>query len=94
MPGDNLKFEVELIAPIAMEEKLRFAIRSDRPLVQALFRKSSHKRVLRDLRHGKGAQQGARHIAGSGMARVISQPSLPENPNKSCRLRLFRCSAD
>ena len=27
MPGDNLKFEVELIAPIAMEEKLRFAIR-------------------------------------------------------------------
>jgi elongation factor Tu len=27
MPGDNLKFEVELIAPIAMEERLRFAIR-------------------------------------------------------------------
>ena len=27
MPGDNLKFNVELIAPIAMEEKLRFAIR-------------------------------------------------------------------
>jgi elongation factor Tu len=27
MPGDNLKFEVELIAPIAREEKLRFAIR-------------------------------------------------------------------
>jgi elongation factor Tu len=27
MPGDNLKFEVSLIAPIAMEEKLRFAIR-------------------------------------------------------------------
>ena len=27
MPGDNLKFDVELIAPIAMEEKLRFAIR-------------------------------------------------------------------
>ncbi len=27
MPGDNLKFAVELIAPIAMEEKLRFAIR-------------------------------------------------------------------
>ena len=27
MPGDNLKFIVELIAPIAMEEKLRFAIR-------------------------------------------------------------------
>ena len=27
MPGDNLKFNVELIAPIAMEDKLRFAIR-------------------------------------------------------------------
>ena len=27
MPGDNLKFLVELISPIAMEEKLRFAIR-------------------------------------------------------------------
>ncbi|MBC6442247.1 MAG: elongation factor Tu [Rhodobacteraceae bacterium] len=27
MPGDNLKFAVELIAPIAMEEGLRFAIR-------------------------------------------------------------------
>ena len=27
MPGDNLKFTVELIAPIAMEGKLRLAIR-------------------------------------------------------------------
>ncbi|MBL4813003.1 MAG: elongation factor Tu [Rhodobacteraceae bacterium] len=27
MPGDNLKFEVELIYPIAMEDGLRFAIR-------------------------------------------------------------------
>jgi elongation factor Tu len=27
MPGDNLKFEAELIYPIAMEEGLRFAIR-------------------------------------------------------------------
>jgi elongation factor Tu len=27
MPGDNLKFDVTLIAPIAMEERLRFAIR-------------------------------------------------------------------
>jgi len=27
MPGDNVQFNVELIAPIAMEEKLRFAIR-------------------------------------------------------------------
>jgi elongation factor Tu len=27
MPGDNISMVVELIAPIAMEEKLRFAIR-------------------------------------------------------------------
>src|SRR5699024_11009002 len=27
MPGDNVKLSVELIAPIAMEEGLRFAIR-------------------------------------------------------------------
>ena len=27
MPGDNIKMTAELIAPIAMEEKLRFAIR-------------------------------------------------------------------
>ena len=27
MPGDNVKMNVTLIAPIAMEEKLRFAIR-------------------------------------------------------------------
>ena len=27
MPGDNVELNVELIVPIAMEEKLRFAIR-------------------------------------------------------------------
>ncbi|MCP4471525.1 MAG: elongation factor Tu, partial [Gammaproteobacteria bacterium] len=27
MPGDNVKMEVALIAPIAMEDGLRFAIR-------------------------------------------------------------------
>jgi len=27
MPGDNVSLEVELIAPIAMDEGLRFAIR-------------------------------------------------------------------
>jgi elongation factor Tu len=27
MPGDNLAVEVELLAPIAMDEALRFAIR-------------------------------------------------------------------
>jgi elongation factor Tu len=27
MPGDNAKFEIELVTPIAMEQELRFAIR-------------------------------------------------------------------
>ncbi|HUL11227.1 MAG TPA: elongation factor Tu, partial [Methylococcaceae bacterium] len=27
MPGDNIKINVKLIAPIAMEEGLRFAVR-------------------------------------------------------------------
>ena len=27
MPGDNIKMEIELITPIAIEEGLRFAIR-------------------------------------------------------------------
>jgi elongation factor Tu len=27
MPGDNIKVEVEIISPIAMDEGLRFAIR-------------------------------------------------------------------
>ena len=27
MPGDNVEMDVELIVPIAMEERLRFAIR-------------------------------------------------------------------
>lgn len=27
MPGDNINMDVELIAPIALEEQLRFAIR-------------------------------------------------------------------
>jgi len=27
MPGDNIKVQIKLIAPIAMEEGLRFAVR-------------------------------------------------------------------
>ena len=34
MPGDNVSMEVELIVPIAMEEKLRFAIREGRRTVR------------------------------------------------------------
>ena len=27
MPGDNITMEIELIAPVALEEQMRFAIR-------------------------------------------------------------------
>jgi elongation factor Tu len=27
MPGDNVSMDIELVSPIAMEEKVRFAIR-------------------------------------------------------------------
>ena len=43
MPGDNLKFTVELIAPIAMEEKLGLpSEKADAPSDQASSPKSSH----------------------------------------------------
>ena len=31
MPGDNVKIDVELITPIAMDDNVRFAIREGRP---------------------------------------------------------------
>ena len=35
MPGDNVGMEVELIAPVAIEEGMRFAIREGRRTVGA-----------------------------------------------------------
>ena len=71
MPGDNLKFEVELIAPIAMEDGLRFAIREGgAPSAPASSRKSSSnpyggfevrrrpdRRRTYQLKPGKGASK-------------------------------------
>ncbi len=43
MPGDNIKMVVSLIAPIAMEEGLRFAIREgSHASVRASWRRSSN----------------------------------------------------
>ena len=42
MPGDNLKFTVELIAPIAMEEKGLLSEKVDAPSDQASSPKSSN----------------------------------------------------
>ena len=42
MPGDNVSIEVELIVPIAMEEKLRFAIREGGRTVGVRRRREDH----------------------------------------------------
>ncbi len=42
MPGDNVTIDVELITPIAMEEKLRFAIREGGRTVGAGRRRQDH----------------------------------------------------
>src|SRR5476649_2657414 len=42
MPGDNAELDVELITPIAMEEKLRFAIREGGRTVGAGVRSEEH----------------------------------------------------
>ena len=59
MPGDNIKIVVTLIAPIAMEEGVRFAIREGgRTLVLVLLQKLLsrviyRKRLVYGQRHGK-----------------------------------------
>src|SRR3546814_19633588 len=46
MPGDNVTVQVELIVPIAMEEKLRFAIREGGRTVGAgIVARSEERRV-------------------------------------------------
>ena len=47
MPGDNVSITVKLIAPIAMEEGLRFAIREGVRSAPASSPRSSSKPVIR-----------------------------------------------
>ncbi len=47
MPGDNVSIEVELIVPIAMEEKLRFAIREGGRTVGSGRRRQDHQVTCR-----------------------------------------------
>ena len=55
MPGDNVTVDVELIVPIAMEEKLRFAIREGGRTVGAGV-VATHQRVtgLKPICRGRG----------------------------------------
>ena len=61
MPGDSVTVDVELITPIAMEEKLRFAIREGSP---------HRRRRRRGEDYGvEGQRGGARRIAGASSFR-------------------------
>jgi elongation factor Tu len=57
MPGDNVSFTVELIAPIAMEEKLRFAIREGGRTVGAGVVSEDHRVIPQSsCSRGRGAR--------------------------------------
>jgi len=46
MPGDTVTFKVKLVAPVALEERQRFAIREGvRLSVRELLRRSSLKKI-------------------------------------------------
>ena len=60
MPGDNVAVTIELITPIAMEEKLRFAIREGGRTVGAgVVTASSSRRNTRSAQHGRRQGVGA-----------------------------------
>ena len=58
MPGDNVTMDVELIVPIAMEEKLRFAIREGGRTVGAGVVASHHANNDRARSGRRGAAIG------------------------------------
>ena len=76
MPGDNLKFEVTLISPIAMEEKLRFAIREGGRTVGAGV-------VSEDPEKRKGPADG---LVG-GTIRQVRGRAVPSRAGPACRHR-------
>ncbi len=54
MPGDNIQMTVTLIAPIAMEEGLRFAIREGGRTVGCRRRRQGHRVTARERRGRRG----------------------------------------
>ena len=58
MPGDNVTITVKLIAPIAMEEGLRFAIREGgRPSAPASSPRSWSKQIASEFEDRRGIAQ-------------------------------------
>ena len=83
MPGDNVTMEVELIAPIAMEEKLRFAIREGGRTVGAGV-VATHHRVMKEA----GAPAGNRGRAFTS-GRVNPEGTTMNGQNIRIRLKAF-----
>ena len=74
MPGDNLKLSAELIAPIAMEEGLRFAIREGGRTVGSGVVSENHRVILRDSVMHAG---GSRLLAGTMRMRRQHPVAIP-----------------
>ena len=77
MPGDNVTVDVELIVPIAMEEKLRFAIREGGRTVGAGI-VAQHHRVRRTNRS----------VAGADIARAAPEQGSDAMNGQNIRIRL------
>ena len=71
MPGDNVTVDVELIVPIAMEEKLRFAIREGGRTVGAgIVARSSSNRWKRRARAASSIICWSKHASKSYASRI------------------------
>src|SRR5438445_304797 len=84
MPGDNVTMTVELIVPIAMEEKLRFAIREGGrlgflPRFRSIHPRGGHVRI------GHRRLNGNQQVCGYGQA-LVHRPRLLEFRTKGRRL--------
>jgi len=83
MPGDNAELDVELITPIAMEEKLRFAIREGGRTVGAASwpRSSSSLDLLASADQAKAPEETPGPFAFGGFrVSPLSAPSGPGRP--------------
>ena len=82
MPGDNVTMDVELIVPIAMEERLRFAIREGGRTVGAGVVAQDHRVTERAVKRRPGgiarvrAGQGSREHEYAKTSASGSRPSI------------------
>src|SRR5262249_11222996 len=84
MPGDNAAMDVELITPIAMEEKQRFAIREGGKTVGA--------GGVVSITEGRRRRQAPSRIAIGGLARPGPFMHLPSRGGPGGRRKRFRRS--